>query len=140
MGYLIKDQIRKAEITLTGVEVASLDITPIAIMNFVNYGDNYSIIAANIKIVDFTTQIIGFGHIYLSFGGPTLRAAIYDENNGMIYGGGRNNFIINMSHPPNQFGSFTPYGGNLDISSELPPTILTGSGDITVTIYYMINF
>ena len=53
MGYLIKDQIRKAEITLTGVQVASLDTQPINIMNTAIYGDNYSIIAANIKIVDF---------------------------------------------------------------------------------------
>ena len=141
MGYLIfEPQIRKAVVTILAGDVGNLNFAPQPIIPYVNPSNDYTIIAANLFVNDVLTQISSFGHFYLQYG-PSAKVAIYDQNNGDVSAANRSNFIINMSHPPNQFGSVTSItAGDLSISCENPPTFGLGNGEIVVTVYYFNNF
>jgi hypothetical protein len=144
MGQIIQNrQILKQEIILQSAEISSLDTTPVIVFpeTLTNPTNNYTIIAAQLSVTDAATTVSSFGHFYLQYD-PTSKLAVYDINNGVVQGNFRNNFIINMSHPPNHFGSITlqNLGIDLRISSELAPGVSGGNGEMKVTIYYFDNF
>lgn len=140
MGQIIQNrQIRKAVVTILAGDVSNLNFAPKTIIPYYDPNNEYTIIAANLYINDGLTQISAFGHFYLQYG-PFTKVAIYDQNNGDVEAAVRNNFIINMSHPPNQFGSVTAISGvPLSISCENPPTFGLGNGELVVTVYYFNN-
>jgi hypothetical protein len=138
MGYLITTGILKKTVIVPLADVLTLDTIPYQIIPFSNE-NNYTILAANLKIESVVgNQITSFGHFYLEYKPSTSKFATYDENIKPIDVDIRANFLINMSHPPNQFGSFTPKViFPLNILSELPPA---ANCDLIVTVYYFNNF
>lgn len=137
MGYLIKNVIEKIEVIVPLADVLTLDTIPYTIIPFTN-NNNYTILAANMQVENVLgNQITDFGHFYLEYK-PGVKSAVYDENVRDIEVETINNFIINMSHPPNIFGSATPkviY--DLSILTELTPS---ANCDLIVTVYYFNNF
>ena len=143
MGYLIDRQILKTQVVLTASQVSNLDGTPVLVFDRI-LGipeNNYTILAAQLSTTDNLTFISGFGHFYLQYD-VTQKFAIYDENVGIILPTNRSNFMLNMSHPPNIFGSYTiQLLRDLRISSQNPPIIFGGgNGELAVTVYYFNNF
>jgi hypothetical protein len=143
MGYLIKPEILKAQVIIQAAQVGTLDTNPIIVIPETpgNPTNNYTIIAAQLDVTDVNTTIAAFGHFYIQYD-PGAKCGVYDINNGVVQGQFRNNFIINMSHPPNTFGSVTLQNSvrDLRISSELPPSVSGGNGELRVTVYYFNNF
>ena len=134
MGYLINNVIEKIEVTIPQVDIAPLRTIPYQIIDK-NKLTNYTILAANL-----TTQgnVISFGHFYLQYGYALTpnKIAIYDENVSPI-SGRQSNFIINMMHPPNVFGSISDFAEDLTILTDNTPS---GTDDLICTVYYIRNF
>jgi hypothetical protein len=139
MGYLINQNILKVETIVPQSFVANLDVNPFILINTIPgaIGNNYTILAANLRVNGLTDTIAGFGHFYLQYD-PSLKCAVYDENISVIQYQYRANFLLNASHPPNRFGSITlEQTGQLSLRSELPPIT---NCDLIVSVYYFKNF
>jgi hypothetical protein len=139
MGYLIKNALEKISVIVPAGSLANVDTVPYQIIKS-NALTNYTIVAANLICADTSTgDVNSFGHFYLQFGYSTgiPQIAIYDESISAISTSKSANFIINMSHPPNRFGSINQFTSDLTLSSELAPVTNT---DLVVTIYYFRNF
>lgn len=141
MGYLIHGGLQKVTVRIPQADVLLLNTVPYTIIPFTN-NNNYTILAANMQVDNVIgNQIDSFGHFYLFYKPATPRFAIYDEvlsGTGSIDTSLTCNFIINMSHPPNTFGSrTTKVIFPLSIESELPPN---ANCDLIVTVYYFNNF
>jgi hypothetical protein len=139
MGYLIKNALEKISVIVPAGSLVNVDTVPYQIIKS-NALTNYTIVAANLQCLDTTAgDVNSFGHFYLQFGTstPVVQNAIYDEAISGITTSKSVNFIINMSHPPNRFGSQNQFTQDLTLSSELAPVTNT---DLVVTIYYFRNF
>ena len=138
MGYLIKQTIKKVVVRIPQADVLTLDTIPYVIIPFSNE-NNYTILAANMQVDNVVGNQIGFfGHFYLEYKPLTGKIAIYDAITNDIDTDNRSNFILNMSHPPNRFGSITAINTfPLSITAELPPS---ANCDLIVTVYYFNNF
>ena len=133
MGYLIKqgDLITK-RITIPEASFLTLDTLPFELLPATLLGA-YNIISAIIssKVTSYTN----FGHLYLE---NFSRCAIYDRLAGDLEPLKYNTFAVNMSHPPNIFGTITKSNYPLNISSETTPI---GTGDVIIQlIYTIVNF
>lgn len=142
MGYLIKQTIKKIQVRIPQTDVLTLDTIPYIIIPFSN-NNNYTVLSANMQVDNVPGNMIdSFGHFYLFYKAfPFPKFAIYDEISfgvNVIEADATSNFILNMSHPPNVFGSRTPkIIFPLSITSELPPN---ANCDLIVTVYYFNNF
>jgi hypothetical protein len=142
MGYLIKQTIKKVKVRIPQADVLTLDTIPYVIIPFSN-NNNYTVLAANLQVDNVSGNLINsFGHFYLFYKpAPSPKFAIYDEisfGQNIIEADITSNFILNMSHPPNVFGSRTNKTiFPLSITSELPPS---ANCDLIVTVYYFNNF
>lgn len=141
MGYLIKKigTLEKISVTVPQSSIATLDTIPVQIIDS-NILTNYTIVAANLTMLNATGNVTNFGHFYLQFSYViTLleKLAVFDENVGNISTDKQSNFLINASHPPNRFGSVSSFTQDLTLISELPPT---PTNDLIVTVYYFNNF
>jgi hypothetical protein len=134
MGYLIKTSIEKIEVIIPQADIITLNTIPVDIIGNKNF--YYTIISANLKMQNLGENVQTFGHFYLGYNTPLEKIAIYDENAGIITTR-QSNFIINMSHPPNIFGSVSSFAIGLQLEAQLPPT---ATGDMICTIYYFRNF
>jgi hypothetical protein len=85
-------------------------------------------------------DVNGFGHFYLQCGyvAGSEKVAVYDENVGIVNRAFKSYFIINMIHPPNQFGAIYNYQQDLTLSAQFAPTV--NITDMIVTVYYFKNF
>jgi hypothetical protein len=135
MGYLIKgsDLIIK-QIIIPEAIFQSLNFTVFQLLPATTLGA-YNIINATITSKGTGSGYSGFGHLYLeNFG----RCGVYDEIAGQLNYGYYNNFMVNMSHPPNIFSAVMKNNYALNINAELQPS---GNGDVLIElIYTIVNF
>jgi hypothetical protein len=137
MGYLINTEFISKKIIIPQADVQIMDTTPYTILDYSGSGFIQTLTCAVTPDINQTIPYTGFDHLYLrEQPSAANKIGIYDENVYQLEVTYLSSLIINMSHPPNRFGSVKKAFNGLALEFGLP--IASGDGDLIVYLQYRI--